>query len=151
VADGDLSLICRVLNRVCAFPLEHVIETMRPLSIEALPGLPPPVKGVAIIRGAPVPVVDLAWVLAANESHPTRFVTVNADGRRVALLVDAVVGVRAIPTGSLQDLPPLLRDASIDAIAKIGSLDAELLVVLRSGRLVPEAVWNALESDGVSE
>jgi purine-binding chemotaxis protein CheW len=137
-----------VLNRVCALPLQHVIETMRPLPIEALAGVPRPVSGVAIIRGAAMPVVDLAWLLAGEESHPTRFVTVSADGRRVALAVDAVVGVRVIPTGSVYDLPPLLRDANGDAIATIGTLDAELLVVLRSGRLVPETVWNALEVDG---
>ena len=131
-------------------PLQHVIETMRPLSIEALAGLPRPVRGVAIIRGAAVPVVDLAWVLAGEESHPTRFVTVDADGRRVALTVDAVVGVRVIPTGSLHDLPPLLHSANADAIATIGTLDAKLLVVLRSGRLVPETVWDALEADGAS-
>ena len=148
--DGGRSLICRVLNRLCALPLQHVIETMRPLPVEPLAGVPRPVTGVAIIRGAPVPVVDLAWVLAAEESHPGRFVTVDADGRRVALAVDAVVGVRAIPDGALHDLPPLLRGASVDAIATIGTLDAKLLVVLHSGRLVPEAVWTALESDGVS-
>src|SRR5687768_15491190 len=138
MAAGDLSLICRVLNRVCALPLQHVVETMRPLPVEPLAGIARPVKGVSIIRGAAVPVVDLGWVLAAEDSHPTRFVTVNADGRRVALAVDAVVGVRAIPAGSLHALAPLLRDASSDAIAAIGTLDAELLLVLRSGRLVPD-------------
>ena len=147
--DGERSLICRVLNRLCALPLQHVGETMRPLPVEPLAGVTRPIIGVAIIRGAAVPVVDLAWVLAAEESSPTRFVTVNADGRRVALAVDAVVGVREIPTGALHDLPPLLRDASVDAIATIGTLDATLLVVLHSGRLVPEAVWTALESHGV--
>ena len=147
MADG-LSLICRVLNRVCALPLQHVIETMRPLAIEALAGVPRPVSGVAIIRGAPMPVVDLAWLLAGEESHPARFVTLNADGRPVALAVDAVVGVRVIPTGSVYDLPPLLRDANADAIAAIGTLDAELLMVLRGGRLVPETVWNVLDAEG---
>lgn len=150
MAGSDLSLICRVLNRVCALPLQHVIETMRPLPIEALAGAPRSVIGMTIVRGAAVPVVDLAWILAGESSNPTRFVTVNADGRRVALAVDAVVGVRTIPAGSLHDLPPLLRDANAEAIASIGILDAELLVMLSSGRLVPEAVWTALEAEGAS-
>lgn len=137
-----------MLNRVCALPLQHVIETMRPLPIEALAGVNRPVSGVAIIRGAAMPVVDLAWLLAGEESHPTRFVTVNADGRRVALAVDAVVDVRVIPTGSVNDLPPLLQDANADAIATIGTLDAELLMVLRTGRLLPETVWNAFDAEG---
>jgi len=139
-----------VLTRLCALPLEHVAETMRPLPVEPLAGVPRPICGVAIIRRVPVPVVDVAWLLAGKESHATRFVTVKAGGRRVALMVDAVVGVRALPTDSLEELPPLLRDASAEAIATIGSLDAELLVVLRSANLVPEAVWSALESGGVA-
>ena len=141
------ALVCRVLNRLCALPLRHVVETMRPLPIEPMAGVPRPVAGVAMIRGAAVAVVDLAWVLAGMESHSTRFVVVNADGRRVALTVDAVVGVRTIPVGSLQDLPPLVRDASVEAIATIGTLDAELLVVLGGGRLLPESVWNAIDID----
>jgi purine-binding chemotaxis protein CheW len=151
LADGDLSLICRVLDRICALPLPHVIETMRPLPVQPIAGAPASVKGVAIIRGAPVPVVDLAWVLAGTESQSTRFVTIDADGRRVALAVDSVIGPRMIPRGALHDLPPLLRDANADAIAAIGSLDSDLLVVLGSGRLVPEAVWSALEADGGSQ
>jgi len=148
--NGDLALVCRVLTRLCALPLEHVSETMRPLAVEPLSGVPAPVVGVAIIRGAPLPVVDVACVLAGKESHPTRFVTVNVGARRVALAVDAVIGVRSIPTEALNDLPPLLKDANTDVIAAIGTLDAQLLVVLRSARLVPETVWSALEASGPS-
>jgi purine-binding chemotaxis protein CheW len=148
LADGDLSLICRVLNRICALPLQHVIETMRPLPVQSIEGAPRSVMGVAIIRGAPVPVVDLGWVLAGAESQPTRFVTIDADGRRVALAVDAVIGTRMIPRGSLYDLPPLLQDANADAITAIGRLDAELLVMLGSGRVIPETVWDGLEAGG---
>ena len=145
--DSQQTLVCRVLNRLCALPLRHVVETMRPLPIQPMAGVPRPVAGVAMIRGAAVAVVDLAWVLAGVESRPTRFVVVNADGRRVALTVDAVVGVRTIPAGSVKDLPPLVRDASVEAVATIGTLDAELLVVLGGGRLLPESVWNAIDID----
>lgn len=97
-----------------------------------------------------MPVVDVAWVLAGKESHPTRFVTVNVGPRRVALAVDAVIGVRTIPTEALNELPPLLRDVNTDVIAAIGTLDAQLLVVLRSARLIPEPVWSALAAGGAS-
>lgn len=137
--NAELCLVCRVLTRLCALPLEHVSETMRPLPVEAIAGVPVPVRGVAIIRGAPVPVVDLACLLAGTESHPNRFVTVNVGARRVALAVDAVVGVRTIPSEALSELPPLL-DGDSDVIAEMGTLDARLLVVLRSARLIPDSV-----------
>jgi purine-binding chemotaxis protein CheW len=66
-----------------------------------------------------------------------RFVTVRTSDRTVALAVDAVVGIRGLPAGTLGELPPLLRDAGSDAVAAIGTLDAELLLVLRAARLVP--------------
>ena len=148
--NADFCLVCRVMTRLCALPLQHVSETMRPLPVDPVAGVPLPVRGVAIIRGAPVPVVDLACVLAGTESHPTRFVTINVGARRVALAVDAVIGVRTIPIEALSELPPLLGDADTDVIAAMGTLDAQLLVVLRSARLIPEAVWSALAAGGAS-
>jgi purine-binding chemotaxis protein CheW len=126
-------------------PLAHVSETMRPLPIDVILGLPKPVSGVAIIRGVPTPVVDAAWLLAGEASLPTRFVTVKVGGRHVALAVEDVIGIRTIPSDAIDALPPLLTDASSAAIAAIGRLDSQLLVVLQSARLVPESAWSAIE------
>ena len=143
-------LVCGVERRHCALPLEHVVETMRPLPVESLPGTPRFVLGVSIIRGAPVPVVDAAALLGTMAAHPSRFVLVRAGARQVALAVDAVLGVRAIPRESLHDLAPLLRDASAETIAAVGALEAALLLVLESARIIPESVWDALESRSAS-
>ena len=48
--------------------------------------------------------------------------------------------VRPADRSRIKDLPPLLRDATGEVIAAVGTLDAELLLVLQSGRLVPESV-----------
>jgi purine-binding chemotaxis protein CheW len=138
--DGNagLSLICRVQTRLCALPLEHVVELLRPLPVEPVAGAPPFVLGLAVIRGAPLPVVDSARLLGADDARAGRFVTVNAGNRRVALAVDGVLGVRAIALESLHALPPLLHEADSGVIAAIGLLDAELLLVLRSARLLPD-------------
>src|ERR1700730_16243911 len=145
-SNADLSLICRVQTRLCALPLEHVVETLRPLPVEPVAGGPPFVLGLAVIRGAPLPVVDSARLLGADDARAGRFVTVNAGNRRVALAVDCVLGVRAVAPESLHALPPLLHQADTDVIAAIGLLDAELLLVLRSARLLPDqAVLPATE------
>jgi len=60
-------------------------------------------------------------------------------------LLDAVVGVVQIPPGSLDALPGLFQDASLDVISAIGTLDADLLLVLRSTRLIPEETWAVLQ------
>jgi purine-binding chemotaxis protein CheW len=145
-AASGLSLVCRVGNRLCALRLEHVVETMRPLLIEAFVGAPPFIRGISIIRGKAVPVVDAASLLGADdELHPTRLVTLATGDRQVALVVDAVLGLRVITTDPLQELPPLLGEYSEDVISAIGTMDAELLLVLRTARLVPESVWAALD------
>lgn len=141
--NADLSLICRVQTRLCALPLAQVVETLRPLPVEPLAGAPAFVQGLCVIRGAPRPVVDAARLLGTQAgsggSPDARFVSVRAGAGQVALAVDAVLGVRRVPPESLQDLPPLLQEAGAEAVAAIGRLDAELLLVLRSSRLLPAA------------
>jgi len=121
---------------------------MRPLPVESISGTPPFVIGLAVIRGAAVPVIDVAVLLGGTRSVPTRFVTFKVGERRAALVVDAVVGVRSLEKETLRDLPPLLQDAGGGAVESIGTFDAEILIVLRAIRLVPETVWASLEQDG---
>jgi purine-binding chemotaxis protein CheW len=127
-------------------PLEHVDETMRPQPVHAVRGAPHFVCGIAVIRGIPVPVVDVASALGQSTSQSTRFVTLKTAERRVALAVDDVVGVRTINANSISELPPLLSRASAEIVSAIGTLDAELLMVIRSARLVPETAWAAIEA-----
>lgn len=144
------ALLFRVQSRLCALPIEHVIETMRPLPIEPLAGAPVAVKGMALIRGVPVPVVALAVLLDdAGEEHSARFVTVRTGKDQIALSVDSVLGVHRIAAASLLDLPPLLRDADNNIVSAIGAADAELLLVLNAARLVPDGLWNALNTEGI--
>jgi purine-binding chemotaxis protein CheW len=143
--DGVASLVCRVATRICALPLDAVIETMRPLPVEPIAGAPAFIAGLAIIRGAPVPVVDAARLLGAGGGRPGRFVTLRVAPRTVALAVDAVLGVRALPADRLSALPPLAGAVAAEVVAAVGMLDARLLVVLEAARLVPDAVFALVE------
>lgn len=134
----DMWLVCRVQSRRCALPLDRVVETMRPLPIEPMAGGPEVVRGLSVIRGIPLPVIDAAMLLGEPTGHIERFVVVRADDRQVALAVGQVLGVRHAPRGSLHALPPLLRDADSPIVTAIGLLDAQLLLVLGSTRLLPE-------------
>ncbi|MGH3087763.1 MAG: chemotaxis protein CheW [Rubrobacteraceae bacterium] len=123
---------------------------MRPLPLEALAGMPPFVLGLSIIRGAATPVVDAGKLLGTDETPPpARFLTLKVGERRVALAVDAVVGVRDLAAQALEDLPPLLHEAGADVVSAIGTLDSGLLLLLRSARVVPEPVWATLESEAL--
>jgi purine-binding chemotaxis protein CheW len=138
-ATRNTAVIARVGERRCAIPIAHVVETLRPAAVEPLAGAPPSVLGTATIRGELVPVVDLARLLGVTGGEPTRFVTIDADGRRVALAVDEVLGVRDLDGGG-DDLPPLLHDADVHEVATLGRLDGALVLVLQAARLVPPEV-----------
>lgn len=131
-------LVTRVPGRLCAFDLAHVVETMRPLPVEPVAGAPAFVLGLALIRGIPTPVIDLAAWMGVPPSPPTRFVSVAAGGRHVAIAVTAVTGVRRLDASALQTVPPLVREAAPGHVQLVGSLDADLLVVLGAARLLPE-------------
>jgi purine-binding chemotaxis protein CheW len=126
-------------------PLIHVIETMRPLPVEPISGVPAFVQGISIIRGIPTPVVDLGAVLGAPSKRAERFVTLRVGDRQVALSVNAVLGVRDLDTIlTIRELPPLLQRASNEVVETIGTLDKQVLMVLQASWELPDEVWQAL-------
>lgn len=141
--EDSTSLICRAGNLLCALPIGHLIETMRPLPIEALAGAHETVMGTAVVRGAPLPVIDVARLLGELPRRPGRFVIARAGLRRVALAVAEVLGFRSLTGTRLAQLPSLLASPSA-AISAIGALDGGLLVLLDAARVVPDEVFAQL-------
>jgi len=156
--ENDRFLLCCIGSRIGALALRDVRETMRPLPVESLAGAPSFVRGLATIRGFPTPVVDVGRLLGPSESSfaPTlspslaRFVSLELGERTAALAVDAVLGVRSVPSGVLLNIPPLLQEACASVVSVVGSLDARLLLVLEAARLVPQSTWSAMEVPGAA-
>ncbi len=74
---------------------------MRPLPIDPDPRADASyVRGTSRIRGERCPVFDTAALLGVAGSRPRRFVVVRDDGRRVALAVEAVLGVEPVGDGT---------------------------------------------------
>jgi purine-binding chemotaxis protein CheW len=145
--DRRPALLVRTQSVACALSLSDVAETMRALPVEPLGGMPRFVRGVSIIRGSAVPVVDLALLLGASEGATSnRLVTLRVGDRRVALAVETVLGVRELDLSSMPEMPPLLGTAAAEVLDTIGTLDGALLLVLQAARIVPPEVWQALAS-----
>lgn len=138
-------LLCRAGSMLCALPIRQVIEVMRPLPLEELPGAPDFVAGVSIVRGAPLPVVTIARLFQERHEPPGRLVVARAGHRRLGLAIDEVVGIRSIAAATLDALPPLLSAASKAAVAELASLDGELLVLLEAANVVSEEVFGSLD------
>jgi purine-binding chemotaxis protein CheW len=137
--------LCRSGQRLYALPLAYVREIMRALPVDPVPAMPDFLLGLALIRGAPVPVLDCARLVDAGvPGQAARFVTLAVGERHLALAVDSVIGVRTLPVAALADVAPLLDGTDASLVQAIATLDAELLMVLRASRMVPESLWDAL-------
>jgi purine-binding chemotaxis protein CheW len=155
--DNERFLLCRIGSCIGALALEDVRETMRPLAIERLPGTPPFVLGLAIIRGFPTPVVDAGSLIGpSTASSPilspstARFVSLKLDDRNAALAVDAVLDVCSLPAETLSNMPPLLLAGDAQLVSIMGAVDSKLLLVLEAARVVPDSVWTAIRRQGTS-
>lgn len=138
------ALLVGVGGRTYALDLGHVIEIMRPLPVREVAGAPAMVAGLSLIRGVPVPVVDLAALFRGGDGPATRFVVVRAGKTPVALAVGTVVGIGEFSAAVHQSLPPLLRDAAMGLAGTIAALDSELLLVLDASRVVPPEFLESL-------
>jgi purine-binding chemotaxis protein CheW len=138
-------LVVATASRWCALSIAHVVETMRPLPIEPIAGTRAFVLGLAIVRGAPMPVVDLATLLGGTRGEIRRFVTLDLGGRRAALAVTDVVGVRTLSVAQLAEWPPLLGSADSGSVEALGMLDHALLAVLRTAGVIDAATSTSVE------
>jgi chemotaxis signal transduction protein len=109
-------VVVRVADRALAIPIEHAIETMRPLPI--LPSdarASASERGRARIRGALCPVVDLARRLGLVDPAPARrFLVVRGAHGPIALQVADVVDVGPLGEGALLEAPA--NDDGLDRV-----------------------------------
>jgi purine-binding chemotaxis protein CheW len=141
-------LLCRTGTHLWALPLRQVVEVMRALPIVPVSGGPPYVVGLSIIRGAALPVVDIGMMISGEATRIERMVAVRTGDRTVALAAEAVPGIWTAEKQKLGRLPPLLRDVASDVISAIGTLDAELLFLLRDTSIVSEDALPSLQPRG---
>lgn len=156
-ADSDLTpgaaLLFRAGPLLCALPLPDVVETLRPLPTRTLAGTPASVRGVCVLRGAPVPVLDAAVLLGGAAAEVSRFVAVRAPRGPVALATGPVLGVVDLPSAAAPGGGPAGAPAAPDLGPAVGAPAATLavhgdepLLVLSGATVVPDAVAASLDA-----
>lgn len=134
------AVLFRAQAWMCALATADVAEIHRPLPVVRLAGAPPFVNGVSIVRGSPVPVVNVAALLGGAAPAPgSRIVSLRVGNRRVSLEVDEVLGVRHLSALALAAAPPLLEGAVARYVEELGTLDGRLLATLSSARILEDA------------
>ena len=138
-------LLIQLAGELYGVPSSSVREVLRYREYTAVPGAPPSLPGILSQRGMILPVVELRPLLGleiAPITRATRLVVVAHQDIDMALLVEMVLDLAALPADSVEPLPAALdptRARFLRGIARheqqpIALLDLdELIASLRAG------------------
>jgi purine-binding chemotaxis protein CheW len=108
----------------------------------SLPHAPAYVRGVINLRGAVLPVIDLALRLGLDVEEPNDrnvIIVVDIDGRSVGLRVDAVSDILAFPRTQLHAPPEMTADHGQNFIEALTILEGRMIRILDLPAVVPSA------------
>ena len=87
----------RVAGEAYAVPTGHVVEVAPPAELTRVPGTRPELAGVRNMRGAILPVIDLAGMLGISRTaRPGRVLVAEAGNRQAGFEIDEVDAVREL-------------------------------------------------------
>ena len=112
-------------------------------TVTRVPSTPAHVRGVINLRGAVLPVIDLAAKFGHGESAPTRTTCIvvvetkmGDENLVVGLLADAVSEVVDIPSADIEPPPSFGTNVRVEFLIGMGKLDARLVLVLDLDRVL---------------
>jgi purine-binding chemotaxis protein CheW len=143
--DTTVTLACfEVKGQTCAIAVEYVREIVRVPEVTPLPDAPALIEGVIDLRGAMIPVLDLARVLGRGHSEDglrARIVVLATDDLVMGLRVDAATDVLALEASAVEDVPQLAARTGYDAVRSIVRREGAAPVMV----LAPEALIQNVE------
>lgn len=113
--------------------IRKILEIRRWSPVTALPHAPAEVLGVMNLRGAVIPIYDLAarFGLGATEPNERNVVIVCAvGGKSIGLLVEAVSEIITIESDSIQPTPDVQSSATKDCVYGVISIEEEMARVI---------------------
>ena len=113
--------------------IRKIREIRRWTSVTPLPRAEPSVLGVLNLRGAVIPIIDLASKLGLKDTEYTErsVVVVVAIGTRViGLLVDAVSEILSVKGETIRPNPTMKKDGTVNHIIGLLSVEDSMLRVL---------------------
>lgn len=119
--------------------IKKIREIRRWTPVTALPFSAKHVLGVINLRGAVIPIIDLAAKLQFAEINPTErhvIIIVDIDKRTVGLLVDSVSEILSVENDMLKDAPRTNEDALGQAIEGIIPRETSMIKIINISRLL---------------
>lgn len=126
-----------------AIGILHIKEIIEYGTLTTVPMMPEFIRGVINLRGAVVPVVDLAARFGRSPTEISRKTCIviievqSAAGTQdVGVIVDAVSEVLEIPAGEIEPAPSFGARIRVDFIAGMGKIDGSFVIILDVDRVL---------------
>ena len=150
-SENHVTLGCfEVAGGVYAIEVAQLREVVRWQPVTPLPNAPTLIEGVIDLRGAVVPVVDLARALGLGEVKPglrARICVTETDNLVMGLAVDAAVDVMPVEVERLEDPPSLATQSGYQtARAVVRRPEQEPVLVLSLEALLERVYRSALDA-----
>ncbi|MCU1245515.1 MAG: CheW protein [Acidobacteria bacterium] len=157
--NNDQYLTFFIRREEYAVSILRVKEIIEYETVTRVPTTPVHVRGVINLRGAVLPVVDLAAKFGHPESEPSRttcIVVVETQLRGqtivVGVVADAVSEVVALPATQIEPPPPFGTNVHVDFLVGMGKLDGRLVLVLDIDRILsPVELQETIEAAETAE
>lgn len=138
-ADSEQSqyLTFSLQNELFAIGILHIKEILEYGSLTPVPLMPAFIRGVINLRGAVVPVIDLAARFGSGQSQLNKrscivIVEINAQGQQqsIGILVDSVSEVLEIPAVDVEPAPSFGVRIRSDFISGMGKVNDKFVIIL---------------------
>lgn len=141
-----------------AIGILNIKEIIEYGNVTTVPMMPEFVRGVINLRGAVVPVIDLAMRFSRQPSPVTRrtcivLIEVETDGEqyKIGVTVDAVNEVLEIPSSQVEPPPAFGAKIRSDFIGGMGKIDGKFVIILDAGQVLSVDEMASLTNSGGTE
>ena len=147
---GTLQLVSfHLANELYGIEITKVREIILITDITRIPQTPHYVKGLINLRSTVIPVIDLRAIFGLSESEQTdesRIMVLQAAGKTVGIMVDAVSEVLRVKKDQIAPPPPTVAVLGKEYLTGLVKLDKQLLILLNVDQILGQEAAAAIEA-----
>jgi len=131
----------RLANELYGIEITKVREIILITEITRIPQTPHYVKGLINLRSTVIPVIDLRALFGLPEGEMTdesRIMVLQASGRTIGIVVDAVSEVLRVKQDQIAPPPPTVAKLGREYLTGLVKLDKQLLILLDIDKILSD-------------
>ncbi|MFZ4856401.1 MAG: chemotaxis protein CheW [Desulfuromonadaceae bacterium] len=133
-AETSREFLCfRVSDEIYGIDIMEIKEIIKPGAVTEVPRAPAFVSGILSLRGVIISIIDMRTRLGLSrngQSGKERVIVVKSKNSMSGLLVDEVIQVVRVNTGTFEEAPAVMNGIDRGFIRGIGRFDDRLLIIV---------------------